>query len=170
MINDLCEALKSGHLRGVCVDVYPKEPKGNGPGFETPLQGLRNVLLTPHIGMSCVSVCVPLSVCVYLSLLLYVCVCLALCVCVCVSVSVALSVRVCVCVDVYPKEPKGNGPGFETPFQGLRNVLLTPHFGVCVCRSLCVCLSVSIALSLCVRVCVYVCMCACVCGCIPQRA
>jgi hypothetical protein len=33
------------------VDVYPTEPKGNGPGFETPLRGLQNVLLTPHIGM-----------------------------------------------------------------------------------------------------------------------
>ncbi len=45
-------ALKSGHLRGAAVDVFPKEPGSNGERFVTPLQGLDNVILTPHIGGS----------------------------------------------------------------------------------------------------------------------
>lgn len=44
-------ALKSGWLAGAAVDVYPEEPASNGP-FATPLQGLDNVILTPHIGGS----------------------------------------------------------------------------------------------------------------------
>jgi len=48
----LAEALKSGHLAGAAIDVFPKEPKGNGPGFESELVGLKNVILTPHIGGS----------------------------------------------------------------------------------------------------------------------
>lgn len=51
-INDLAKSIKSGHIAGAAVDVYPKEPKANGPGFETSLQGLSNVILTPHIGAS----------------------------------------------------------------------------------------------------------------------
>jgi len=47
----LVAALKSGHLGGAAVDVYPWEPIGNGP-FETELRGLDNVILTPHIGGS----------------------------------------------------------------------------------------------------------------------
>ena len=46
----LVEALKSGHLSGSAVDVFPKEPFKNGPGFETELQGCPNTILTPHIG------------------------------------------------------------------------------------------------------------------------
>lgn len=45
------EALRSGRLSGAAVDVYPEEPRSNGP-FETPLQGLDNLILTPHIGGS----------------------------------------------------------------------------------------------------------------------
>lgn len=45
-------ALKDGHLAGVAVDVFPKEPKGNTEKFVSPLQGLANVILTPHIGGS----------------------------------------------------------------------------------------------------------------------
>ncbi|KNC74661.1 D-3-phosphoglycerate dehydrogenase [Sphaeroforma arctica JP610] len=52
VIEDLAAALKSGALSGAYVDVFPTEPKGNGNGFETPLRGLKNVLLTPHIGGS----------------------------------------------------------------------------------------------------------------------
>ncbi len=48
----LSKALKEGHLSGAGVDVYPLEPEKNGDKFDTPLQGLSNVLLTPHIGGS----------------------------------------------------------------------------------------------------------------------
>jgi D-3-phosphoglycerate dehydrogenase len=49
----LVDALKSGHLGGAAVDVYPEEPEANSAnGFTTPLQGLKNVILTPHIGGS----------------------------------------------------------------------------------------------------------------------
>ena len=48
----LANALKSGHLKGAAVDVFPKEPRGNGQGFESELVGLDNVILTPHIGGS----------------------------------------------------------------------------------------------------------------------
>ncbi|KAI9205509.1 uncharacterized protein BJ171DRAFT_441233 [Polychytrium aggregatum] len=48
----LAAALKSGHLAGAAVDVYPSEPFANGPGFLTELQGCPNTILTPHIGGS----------------------------------------------------------------------------------------------------------------------
>ncbi len=48
----LSRVLKEGHLSGAGVDVYPLEPEKNGDKFDTPLQGLSNVLLTPHIGGS----------------------------------------------------------------------------------------------------------------------
>jgi D-3-phosphoglycerate dehydrogenase / 2-oxoglutarate reductase len=48
----LAEALKNGDLSGAAIDVYPWEPEKNGDRFETPLQGLSNVILTPHIGGS----------------------------------------------------------------------------------------------------------------------
>jgi D-3-phosphoglycerate dehydrogenase len=48
----LAEALKSGHLAGAAIDVFPKEPKDNGPGFVSELRGIRNVILTPHVGGS----------------------------------------------------------------------------------------------------------------------
>lgn len=47
----LTDALKSGKLGGAAIDVYPEEPRSNG-AFSTPLQGLDNVILTPHIGGS----------------------------------------------------------------------------------------------------------------------
>ena len=52
VIEALAAALKSGHLGGAAVDVYPTEPESNSDGFETPLRGLPNVLLTPHVGGS----------------------------------------------------------------------------------------------------------------------
>ena len=48
----LAEALRSGRLSGAAIDVFPVEPKGAGQSFESPLRGLDNVLLTPHIGGS----------------------------------------------------------------------------------------------------------------------
>jgi D-3-phosphoglycerate dehydrogenase len=48
----LATALQEGQLGGAAIDVYPWEPEKNGDKFETPLQGLSNVLLTPHIGGS----------------------------------------------------------------------------------------------------------------------
>ena len=50
----LVYALKSGHLAGAAIDVYPEEPESNGKGFESELRGLPNVILTPHIGGSTV--------------------------------------------------------------------------------------------------------------------
>jgi D-3-phosphoglycerate dehydrogenase len=48
----LAAALRSGHLGGAAVDVFPYEPKTNSESFENELRGLPNVLLTPHIGGS----------------------------------------------------------------------------------------------------------------------
>jgi len=48
----LADALRSGHLAGAAVDVFPEEPARNGDPFVTPLQGIENVILTPHIGGS----------------------------------------------------------------------------------------------------------------------
>jgi len=48
----LSEAIKEGGIAGAGIDVYPWEPEKNGDHFETPLQGLPNVILTPHIGGS----------------------------------------------------------------------------------------------------------------------
>jgi D-3-phosphoglycerate dehydrogenase len=46
----LAAALKSGHLGGTAVDVFPEEPENNTDKYVTDLQGLPNVILTPHIG------------------------------------------------------------------------------------------------------------------------
>jgi D-3-phosphoglycerate dehydrogenase len=44
--------IESGHIAGAAVDVFPDEPAGRGEPFESPLRGLANVILTPHIGGS----------------------------------------------------------------------------------------------------------------------
>lgn len=51
-LDALRTALLDGHICGAAVDVFPVEPEKNGDQFSSPLQGLSNVLLTPHIGGS----------------------------------------------------------------------------------------------------------------------
>lgn len=50
-IEALKAAMESGKISGAAVDVYPEEPRANG-AFETPLKGLNNMILTPHVGGS----------------------------------------------------------------------------------------------------------------------
>ncbi len=52
VISDLVEALKAKHLAGCAIDVFPLEPSSNKDKFISPLQGLPNVILTPHVGGS----------------------------------------------------------------------------------------------------------------------
>src|SRR5579871_5543728 len=51
-LDGLAKSLEDGQLSGAAIDVYPWEPEKNGDKFTTPLQGLPNVILTPHIGGS----------------------------------------------------------------------------------------------------------------------
>ncbi len=51
-IDALAAALRDGRLSGAAVDVFPHEPKGNDDAFVSPLVGMDNVILTPHIGGS----------------------------------------------------------------------------------------------------------------------
>ena len=48
----LRKAILDGQVSGAAIDVYPWEPEKNGDRFQTPLQDLPNVILTPHIGGS----------------------------------------------------------------------------------------------------------------------
>ncbi len=48
----LSQAIKDKQVAGAAIDVFPIEPEKNGDKFTTPLQGLSNVILTPHIGGS----------------------------------------------------------------------------------------------------------------------
>lgn len=48
----LAQAIRSGHLAGASVDVYPEEPESNVDDFQSELRGLPNVILTPHVGGS----------------------------------------------------------------------------------------------------------------------
>ncbi len=51
-IDALTQALQSGQVGGAAVDVFPVEPQGNDDAFLSPLRGLDNVILTPHVGGS----------------------------------------------------------------------------------------------------------------------
>ena len=51
-IDALAEAVRNGDLSGAAIDVFPEEPKANDDEFVSPLRGLDNVILTPHIGGS----------------------------------------------------------------------------------------------------------------------
>jgi len=51
-IDALAEALRQKNLLGAAIDVFPVEPHSNKDLFESPLRGLDNVILTPHIGGS----------------------------------------------------------------------------------------------------------------------
>ena len=51
-LDALAEALRENRLAGAAVDVFPVEPGSAGERFSSPLQGLDNVILTPHIGGS----------------------------------------------------------------------------------------------------------------------
>ncbi len=51
-IEALADALKQKKLLGAAIDVFPVEPRGNKDEFQSPLRGLDNVILTPHIGGS----------------------------------------------------------------------------------------------------------------------
>lgn len=51
-LDALRKAITEGLISGAAIDVYPWEPEKNGDRFQTPLQDLPNVILTPHIGGS----------------------------------------------------------------------------------------------------------------------
>jgi D-3-phosphoglycerate dehydrogenase len=51
-IKALAKVLKEEQLRGAAVDVFPVEPSESENKFSSPLQGMENVILTPHIGGS----------------------------------------------------------------------------------------------------------------------
>ena len=51
-LNALSKAIIDKKMAGAAIDVFPIEPEKNGDTFTTPLQGLPNVILTPHIGGS----------------------------------------------------------------------------------------------------------------------
>ncbi len=51
-VEALVSALNSKHLAGAAIDVYPDEPAKVVSEFASPLIGLENVILTPHIGGS----------------------------------------------------------------------------------------------------------------------
>lgn len=51
-IDALADALKSNHIAGAAIDVFPQEPKSADEEFVSPLRAFQNVILTPHIGGS----------------------------------------------------------------------------------------------------------------------
>lgn len=51
-LDALRKSLLNNEIAGAAVDVFPVEPEKNGADFKSPLQGLSNVILTPHVGGS----------------------------------------------------------------------------------------------------------------------
>jgi D-3-phosphoglycerate dehydrogenase len=51
-VASLARHVRNGRIKGAAVDVYPEEPESSKAPFSSPLQGLANVVLTPHIGGS----------------------------------------------------------------------------------------------------------------------
>nr|WP_298161548.1 phosphoglycerate dehydrogenase [Brevundimonas sp.] len=51
-VGSLAQAIGSGRIGGAALDVFPEEPRTNADPFDSPLMGLKNVILTPHIGGS----------------------------------------------------------------------------------------------------------------------
>lgn len=51
-LDALANGIKDNLIGGAAIDVFPWEPVKNGDAFDTPLRGLPNVILTPHIGGS----------------------------------------------------------------------------------------------------------------------
>lgn len=51
-LDALYDNLVSGHIAGAAIDVFPSEPKAKDEPFVSRLQGLSNVILTPHVGGS----------------------------------------------------------------------------------------------------------------------
>ena len=51
-VGDLAQAIQGGRVGGAALDVFPEEPRTNADPFDSPLMGLKNVILTPHIGGS----------------------------------------------------------------------------------------------------------------------
>lgn len=51
-IGSLAQAIQGGRIGGAALDVFPEEPRTNADPFDSPLMGLKNVILTPHIGGS----------------------------------------------------------------------------------------------------------------------
>jgi len=51
-LDALAHAIKDKRLGGAAIDVYPEEPEGNSDGFASPMRGVTNTILTPHIGGS----------------------------------------------------------------------------------------------------------------------
>jgi D-3-phosphoglycerate dehydrogenase len=51
-LDALAEALNGSHIGGAAIDVFPVEPRSNNDEFISPLRGLDQCILTPHIGGS----------------------------------------------------------------------------------------------------------------------
>jgi D-3-phosphoglycerate dehydrogenase len=51
-LDALAAALKSEHIAGAALDVFPDEPSHKGEAFKSPVMGMPNVILTPHVGGS----------------------------------------------------------------------------------------------------------------------